>query len=78
MLDDTYFEVTKNNEPTICMVLDRHKVRGGKTSKIIVGTVTERDLNRNKISINDIVTSYNYHSNGIHYIELEDKDERNR
>ena len=40
MLDGTYFEVTKNDKPTICTVLDRHKVKGGKTSKIIIGTVT--------------------------------------
>ena len=77
MLDGTYFEVTKNNGPTICMVLDRHKIRGGKTSKIIVGTITERDLNRNNISINDTVVTYYYHANGIHCIELGDANGTN-
>ena len=77
MLDGTYFEVTKNNKPTICTVLDRRKVKGGKTSKIIIGTITERELNRNNISINDIVVSYNYHFNGIHCIELGDANGTN-
>ena len=77
MLDGTYFEVTKNNGPTICMVLDRHKIRGGKTSKIIVGTITERDLNRNNISINDTVVTYYYHANGIYCIELGDANGTN-
>lgn len=75
--DDTYFEVTKNNSPTICTVLDRHKVKGGKTSKIVLGTVTERDLRNNGISINDRVICYEYHPNDIHRIEVEDYYARN-
>lgn len=71
--DDAYCEVTKNNEPTLCFLLDRHraKPKRGKTTKTIIDTVTHRELNRYNVSIHDSVISYEYIDNGIHRIKVQ-------